>query len=168
MDKNLKFLSEDKSFSYDPKAGTFKLGDKTLKLSDVKSKAAMAAAGIPSSLIDQTWAEAEKAAQDAEKKVAAVDKDGQGGGGGYGGGSGITDIVVVEDGAGEDLYGNNGKNGKDKQPRDPAGVAGMSKSYYGTPIGVAMDNIFLMMNRRYIVKDKQNTFFGKSETPPSP
>jgi hypothetical protein len=39
-------------------------------------------------------------------------------------------------------------------------AAGMSKNYNGEPIGVAADSIFLMMNRRYKVKESQDSFFG--------
>lgn len=42
--------------------------------------------------------------------------------------------------------------------RDPANLAGLSKKFRGENIGIAMDDIFQMMNRRYQLKDQQNSF----------
>ena len=47
--------------------------------------------------------------------------------------------------------------------RDPSSLAGMQKNYNGEPIGVAADSIFLMMNRRYKVKESQESFFNESD-----
>lgn len=44
--------------------------------------------------------------------------------------------------------------------RDPAGVKGMTKMFNGEPIGVAGDSIFEMMNRRYLLLDKQDTLLS--------
>lgn len=47
--------------------------------------------------------------------------------------------------------------------REPANLAGMQKNYNGEPIGVAADSIFLMMNRRYKVKESQDSFYSDAE-----
>ncbi|MFN8792369.1 MAG: hypothetical protein ACK5Y2_13025 [Bdellovibrionales bacterium] len=44
--------------------------------------------------------------------------------------------------------------------RGPAQVSGLSKNFNGDPIGVAGDSIFVMMSRRYQLKNSQNTFLG--------
>lgn len=48
--------------------------------------------------------------------------------------------------------------------RAPASVAGMKKQYGDSFIGVAGDDIFGMMNRRYELKGNQNTFLLKTES----
>ncbi|QDK39440.1 hypothetical protein [Bdellovibrio sp. NC01] len=163
--------SIEKQGVYDPKMGTFKVGDKTYKASDFSSQAAMAAAGFPSGMI----AGAMDAMSEAEKKAyAKVDKikigaataangyeEGGGGGGagfdnGASGGDGSSDYA----GAGAGGRAGAGKFGLD---RDPSSLAGMSKNYNGEPIGVAADSIFLMMSRRYKVKESQESFFSPGD-----
>lgn len=163
--------SLEKQGIYDPKMGTFKVGDKTYKASDFSSQAAMAAAGFPAGMI----AGAMDAMSEAEKKaLAKVDKvkigaataangyeEGGGGGGagfdnGASGGDGSSDYA----GTGAGGRAGAGKFGLD---RDPSSLAGMSKNYNGEPIGVAADSIFLMMSRRYKVKESQESFFGPGD-----
>lgn len=131
---------------------------KEYKVSDFASEKSMKAAGIPSGAIKGAMANIEKlsakAAEKAEKIVAKAgsSEDSFGGGGG-----GSTTIVAVDDEAGGAGAGRGQGLGL---KRDPAQLAGMQKNYNGEPIGVAADSIFLMMNRRYQVKQSQDSFFG--------
>ncbi len=155
---------------FDPKTGIVKIGDKTYKTSDFSSPEAMAAAGFPKGMIDGALAanaEAEKKALAKLEKVkigAATGENGYaegGGGGGGGAGGGSTGDSV----AGGSTYGATG-NGAGKSAasnRDPAAFQGMSKDFNGEPIGVSEDSIFNMMNRRYKVKQSQDSFFSPSE-----
>lgn len=155
---------------FDPKTGIVKIGDKTYKTSDFSSPEAMAAAGFPKGMIDGALAanaEAEKKALAKLEKVkigAATGENGYaeggGGGGGYGGGGAAGDSV-----AGGSTYGATGSGaGKSAvSNRDPAAFQGMSKDFNGEPIGVSEDSIFNMMNRRYKVKQSQDSFFSPSE-----
>lgn len=153
---------------YNPKTGEFKVGDKTYKGSDFSSASAMAAAGMPKGMIDGAMAanaEAERKALAKLEKVkigAATASNGYEEGGG-GGGAGVSG-----DGSGSDdgssAYAGGGRGlGKTGLERDPSSLAGMSKNYNGEPIGVAADSIFLMMSRRYKVKESQESFFGPAD-----
>lgn len=162
---NLKDLQ--KQGILDLKKGTITAGGKTYKVSDFSSPGAMSAAGLPKGAVDGAYAFADavskKAAEKMEKiKLGAMTTSSgyeEGGGVGSGGGAGVT-----SDGAGDTSYaGSAGANGKIGIVRDPAALAGMQKNYNGEPIGVAADSIFLMMNRRYKVKESQESFFTDAE-----
>lgn len=133
---------------------------KTYNVKDFASEKAMAAAGIPSGAIKGAMSNAaaleKKASEKAEKIVASANASSEDSFGGGGGGS--TTIVGVDDEAGG-MGAGRGK-GLGLSKRDPAQLAGMQKNYNGEPIGVAADSIFLMMNRRYQVKQSQDSFFG--------
>lgn len=154
---------------YNPKTGEFKVGDKTYKSSDFGSSGSMAAAGFPQGMIDGAMAanaDAEKKALAKLEKVkigASTAANGYEEGGGGGGGAGI--IAGTDDGS--SAYagaGGGGKGlGKTGLERDPSSLAGMSKNYNGEPIGVAADSIFLMMSRRYKVKESQESFFSPAD-----
>ncbi len=140
--------------------GTVTVGDKTYPASDFSSAASMQAAGFNP---DQVAAVMDAAAK-AEKKIAAkmgaaTATNGFDEGGG-GGGSGITYVDEAPAGA-VAVAGASGLG--DPPERGPAGVAGMTKDFNGEPIGVAGDSIFEMMNRRYILKDKQNAFINETD-----
>ncbi|WP_374030107.1 hypothetical protein [Bdellovibrio bacteriovorus] len=47
--------------------------------------------------------------------------------------------------------------------RDPSQLAGLQKNFNGEPIGIAEDNIFQMMTRRYKLKEKQDSFFSSRD-----
>lgn len=144
---------------YNPKTGTYTVGDKTYKQSDFSSAGSMASAGFSKGMIDGALA----MNADAEKKaIAKLDKlksseNGfvEGGGGGGAGPVTSTDEVGAHQSIGKT---------KKNFDREPTNLAGMSKNYNGEPIGVAADSIFLMMSRRYQVKDSQESFFTPSET----
>ncbi|MBC7754663.1 MAG: hypothetical protein H7Z71_10530 [Moraxellaceae bacterium] len=42
--------------------------------------------------------------------------------------------------------------------RTPASAEGLTKDYQGEKIGAEGDDVFKMINRRYILKQKQNIF----------
>lgn len=151
----------------DLKKGTITAGGKTYKVSDFSSAGSMAAAGLPKGAIDGAYAFADAASKKAAEKMekiklgAMTAASGYEEGGGAGGGAG-----VASDGVGDTSYAGGagvGENGKIGIVRDPAALAGMQKNYNGEPIGVAADSIFLMMNRRYKVKESQESFFTDAE-----
>jgi len=152
---------------YDPKNGTVKINDKTYKASDFASAESMAAAGFPKGMI----AGAMQANADAEKKaIAKMSKIGASTAeNGYAeGGSGAGDTSGSSDsGGGSSVAGGTaggaGSAGKGALGRDPAAFNGMSKNFNGNPIGVAADDIFNMMTRRYKFKGNQDTFFSPSD-----
>lgn len=156
-----KKLQKDGILSADKKTITTPDG-KSYKVADMTSAAAMQAAGIPKASIDsamEALAKMEKKAMEKLKigsqTAANGYEEGGGGGGGSSGVSGEGDPGMTVAGAGVGA-------GVDKNAlaRDPSSLAGMSKNYNGEPIGVAADSIFLMMNRRYKVKESQDSFFG--------
>ncbi|MBO9665416.1 MAG: hypothetical protein J7501_01210 [Bdellovibrio sp.] len=135
---------------------------KSYNISDMTSPAAMEAAGIPKGAVDAAmaaYAQIEKKGLEKIKIGSQTASNGyEEGGGGAGGGSGSESGSGGADGA----YAAGGYgSGKSLLNRDPSSLAaGMSKNYNGEPIGVAADSIFLMMNRRYKVKESQDSFFG--------
>ncbi|MFS4459058.1 hypothetical protein [Bdellovibrio sp. HCB2-146] len=160
----------EKSGVYNPKTGTLKVGGKTYKTSDFASKEAMAAAGFPSGLIDGAYAYAEKAAARAEAKVSKVklgamtEANGYAdAGGGSGGGSASTASATDPYAGGMGGAGMGAGSGMGGHDRDPSSLAGMQKNYNGEPIGVSADSIFLMMTRRYKVKESQESFYSDSD-----
>ncbi|MDG0815064.1 hypothetical protein [Bdellovibrio svalbardensis] len=155
---------------YNPKTGAFKIGDKTYKSSDFSSAGAMAAAGFPKGMIDGAMAanaEAERKALAKLEKVkigASTAANGYEEGGGGGGGAPVGDgSGGMDDGSGAYAGAGGAGHGKTGLERDPSSLAGMSKNYNGEPIGVAADSIFLMMSRRYKVKESQESFFGPAD-----
>ncbi|MEK2647165.1 hypothetical protein [Bdellovibrio sp. BCCA] len=165
MGSNIKKLQD--AGILDAKLGKITTPDgKSYKPSDFASEGAMAAAGFSSGAIAgavATYEEIQKrAAAKAEKMklgalTAASGYEEGGGGGGAGAGVGSSD----ESGAGV------AAGGPAVAPigidRDPSSLAGMQKNYNGEPIGVAADSIFLMMTRRYKVKESQESFYTDAE-----
>lgn len=107
---------------------------------------------------------AEQAAKDLladenAKKLAAkfVVKNLSGGGGGF---NGFGDMAAgaPQQLASPDATQVNAAAAK----REPANLAGLNKKFRGELIGIAMDDIFSMMNRRYKLKDEQNSFMESS------
>lgn len=146
----------------DSKKGTIKAGGKTYKISDFSSPAAMAAAGLPKGAIDGAMAMSKdidkKTADKIEKlklgSLTPTNGFAEGGGGGKSASAGDSSTAYAGAGLGA---------GKADLSRDPSNFAGMQKNYNGEPIGVAADSIFLMMNRRYKVKESQESFFSEAE-----
>lgn len=129
-------------------------------LKNFSSPGAMAAAGIPKATIDEAMAVAAKIEKDAVEKIGAhtaANGFAEGGGGG-----GSANAQQEDPLAG--MYGEGGLK-KEAYKRDVAGqnVAGLTKNFNGEPIGVSADDIFVMMNRRYKVKEQQDNFFREGE-----
>jgi len=152
----------------DAKKGTLKVGGKTFKMSDFSSAASMAAAGIPKSAIDGAIA----AARDAEKlALSKADKMKLGAmtaSSGYeeggGGGSSASAENSSEDAGFAGVSASSGGAGHlGGIDRGPSNVSGMQKMYNGEPIGVAADDIFGMMNRRYQLKHSQESFLTEAD-----
>ena len=100
---------------------------------------------------------AKEAEQTAMSRVLAIPEDGSSGGGG-GSGNMLTSTDEFE----FQLPGDGSQNIPIE--RDPAALsAGLSKNFNGEPIGVSNDSIFMMMNRRYGLKDQQGFFFKPME-----
>jgi hypothetical protein len=148
----------------DTKTGTIKVpGGKTYNASDFADAASMAAAGFPPGAVSGALAAADRAEKAARSKADKLMlgamtasngyAEGGGGAGGAGGGAGGADGLGAYGAGGAGAGKAGGLN------RDPAQVAGMQKNFNGEPIGVAADSIFLMMNRRYKVKESQDSFF---------
>lgn len=149
----------------DLKKGTIKAGDKTFKLSDFGSAGSMAAAGLPKGAIDGAMdfanAVGKKAADKMEKMKLGSLTAANGYEEGGGRGSGLGASASEEDSSAMTGLGvGAAKFGLD---RDPSSLAGMQKNYNGEPIGVAADSIFLMMTRRYKVKESQESFYTDAE-----
>lgn len=146
---------------YNQKTGKITTPDgKSYNSSDFSSKGAMLAAGFSPDVVDKAIKNYQKTASEAEKKVSAL----AGSGGFEGGGGGSSSVTYVDEEVDPAAM---GRGAAPVQPneRDPANLAGMQKNYNGEPIGVAADSIFLMMNRRYKVKDTQDAFFTEIEMP---
>lgn len=147
---------------YDSKAGTLKAGGKTYKVSDFASESSMAAAGLPKGAIDGAMAmnaELEKKARDKfEKlKLGALTA---GSGFDESGGKGAAPEELSTENSSPSLH---ARTGAAVSGRDPSSLAGMQKNYNGEPIGVAGDDIFNMMKRRYQVKENQESFLTEAE-----
>ena len=158
LGSNLKKLSDvvDKN-------GNIKTPDgKSYKASDFASQSAMAAAGVPNGAALGAMAAYDAVQKKAAAKVekmkigASTESMGFDEGGGSGGGS---NTASASDSGG----GYAAAATPVGVVRDPSSLAGMQKNYNGEPIGVAADSIFLMMNRRYKVKESQESFFNESD-----
>lgn len=159
---NIKSLQDSGLLSKDLKSITTPDGKK-FDAKDFGSKNAMSQAGVPGSAIQKgldAFAAANKKAQEIAEKLklgALTEVAGYDEGGGSGGSSAI---------AGEDYNAQGvpvGGVGNGSNEREPANLAGMQKNYNGEPIGVAADSIFLMMSRRYKVKEGQEAFFSEKD-----
>lgn len=142
---------------YDKGTLTTKDGQ-THKLSDFSNPAAMAAAGFSPEDINAAM----KKARDLEAKYVTKYKANELGfeGGGGGGSTLLSDSSL----AGTQGFGSGGVGASAEDMRMPAHqMAGMQKDFNGDPIGVSADSIFIMMNRRYIVKKKQDSFFDEHQ-----
>lgn len=167
LGNNIKSLE---SAGYNAKKGTITTPDgKTYKAKDFSSTAAMAAAGLPPGAAMGIAAAYEEASKKAAGKVEKVKLGSMTATAGFeeGGGGGGMDRPASEEGDGSADYaatgGENSGAGQINLERDPSSLAGMQKDYNGEPIGVAADSIFLMMTRRYKVKESQESFYSDAE-----
>lgn len=132
---------------YNPKTGQFTLPNGTTMGPSSVSREGALGAGVSAAEFDKTMAkiaEMEKKAAAAEAKLASPEAGFEGGGGG-----GSTSYASTEEAA--PSYGAG-------IPREPTSVAGMSRNFNGDMIGVAGDNIFTMMARRYRQMDSKDSF----------
>ncbi len=155
-------------FKMDPKSGILTGPDgKQYDPESLTSKEAMAKAGFPTSAIDSAMAANSAFEAEAMKKLG-FKKD---------------DIVAVGAATPENGYREGGSSGAPKytsaneidqnnragvgsgarKPSNVNKVAGLTKNFNGEKIGVAAENIFNMMTRRYKTKEKQDTFFDPSD-----
>lgn len=132
---------------------------KKASVDNFASAASMKAAGFSESDIagvESALNDAKSKAADRLKGLASLTNDvgggaGKGAGGGdYGGGSGAG-------GSGYDPYGSGAGRNAGLNAKSPS-IAGMSKKLGDDNIGVAGDNIFDMITRRYQARDKQDNF----------
>lgn len=134
------------------KTASIRLPDgRTLNAADLGNKQALAAAGFSPAEIASFQDATQKALKEGQK-VAAKGLDSNGGGAGealaVGSGAGLktTEATTPETAAGG-------------ARRDPAQTQGLSKDYNGSPIGVASENLFTLINRRYDHVANQNSLF---------
>ncbi|RYZ63319.1 MAG: hypothetical protein EOP05_23835 [Proteobacteria bacterium] len=105
--------------------------------------------------MQNTMAEAGKQANAKFKALSSLTNDvGGGGGGGAGGSSEVGGGSGGYDPTGGGYGKSAGLGGKTKSP----GLAGMQKKFGSDNIGVAGDDIFEMITRRYQARDKADNF----------
>lgn len=142
--RNIAEIAKNVGMTVNPKTSSLRLADgRTIKASDVGNPAALAAAGLSSSEIAAMQDAAKKAMKEGAK-VAAKGLDA--------GGAGNGEALTVGSGAGKsqdeaDANGLAGNSGS--LSREPAQIQGLTKDYNGNPIGVASENLFTLINRRY-------------------
>ena len=125
---------------------------KSIPLGSVSNPSSLAGLGLNADQIEQMQAELKKAEKDKPNVLAIGTEGGGGGGGGKGGGGGGSGAAGPDmDAFMRQLMGKN-------KSRTPASVVGMNKNFGDDRIGVAGDNIFSMIQRRYSAKYKANHF----------
>lgn len=142
---------------YDEKTGKFTLPNgKSFSMNDLSNAEAMANAGVS----PDEYKKAMAMAKDAEKKAVADSNKLVSTENGYAssGGSFTPPPTVVTEGEENGLQRGLG-------PREPASVAGMVRNYNGDMIGVAGDDIFSMMARRYREKTNKDAFLAPESKP---
>ncbi|HEX4923953.1 MAG TPA: hypothetical protein VFV50_07700 [Bdellovibrionales bacterium] len=134
-----------KGYTYDPETGTVTTpSGKSVSGSDYASPSAMAAAGLtPREIAEATRILKTTGARSADVAYA-------------GGGGGAGRAVAGGDVKPFDL--NAYMRGMQVQKRGPASLDGMKKLVGGEPIGLAVDNIFDMVSRRYKSQAGQGAF----------
>lgn len=149
--------------NYDASSGKFTFPNgKTVSAKDLTNQAAMAEAGVSAA----DFAKAMDTVKDAEKKAAAEMKlkealakqamsfDNPASGGG--GATAASFRNPADDGS---------SSGGARRDRPEVSVAGMSVNLGGDRIGVAGDDIFSMMARRYREKDNKDSFLPPNAAP---
>lgn len=150
----------------DPKTGVITTPDgKTYDPSALTDKAAMSKAGFSDSVIDGAFAANAAFEKEAKKKVGATTESigaATAANGYQDGGSGASYAGASSATAGGGGYG----SGSSRNPASKNKVAGLTKNFNGEKIGVAAENIFNMMTRRFKVMEKRDSFFDPSELIP--
>lgn len=130
---------------------------KTISSSAMSSAEGMRNAGFSNADIasaESALSDLQKNAASMQSKVAALTNDVGGGGGGGSLGSRGSDGGSGYGSGDASLYGKLGLKGN----ANKSNVSGMSKKFGNDNIGVAGDDIFEMVSRRYQSKDKVDTF----------
>jgi len=154
---------------YDSSKGTVSLdGGPAKKLSELNSSEAFVQAGIPKSTADRALAKVGALEKEVVNQVekALKDKLAKGGyeeGEGMNGGSGLAVRSSAEGWKPPPA----GRVPASFAKIGPAQIAGLKKNFKGDPIGVAADSIFLMVQRRYQTKERQNSFLDEGEVAPA-
>lgn len=164
-DTNSKGLN---GFKMDPKTGILTGPDgKKYDPESLGSKEEMAKAGFPTSAIDSAMAANSAFESEALKKlgfkkddIVAVGAATPENGYREGGSSGAPKYTSANE---IDQNNRNGVGGGSRKPSNVNKVAGLTKNFNGEKIGVAAENIFNMMTRRYKTKEKQDSFFDPSD-----
>jgi hypothetical protein len=146
----------EKGYKVSPDGSTVTFPDgRSIASSAITDEGALASAGFSESDIQSGRAAMAAALAKANDKMRAVQMTAEGGGGG-GGGSGRS---VADDGSGGrgKGHGGNFNFGQKKDPKKP-NLSGMSKNFGSDKIGVAGDDIFEMITRRYKARDAADNF----------
>ncbi len=152
--------SGNRPFKVDKDGNLITKDGKKYNAKDFASEQAMVAAGISAADAKSIMGDLNKATGGFDAKAALAKENakkddgslfGDGAAGGAGGGKGGALGANGSAGAGKDIGG-----GK----RDPASAEGLAKEFNGDMIGVAGDDIFKMMNRRYKLKTSQDNFIA--------
>lgn len=150
-----------KAFKVDKNGNLITKDGKKYKPEDFQSEKAMIAAGISPGSAKSLMGDINRASGGFDAKAALTKENskgdnaggafGENGAGGGAGGKGSALNANGKAGSGKDIGG-----GK----RDPASAEGLAKEFNGDMIGVAGDDIFKMMNRRYKLKASQDNFIA--------
>jgi hypothetical protein len=146
----------EKGYKVSPDGKTMTFPDgRSVATSAITDEGALSSAGFSESDIQAGRATLAAGVSKANDKMRAVQMTAEGGGGG-GGGSGRS---VADDGSGGPGKGHGGNFnfGQKKDPKKP-NLSGMSKNFGSDKIGVAGDDIFEMITRRYKARDAADNF----------
>lgn len=146
-----------KAYGVTYKNGTFTMPNGgTISAGDVGSQSAMEAAGVTPA----EFAKNNQRIADLEKKLSAeLTKPSSGSGySDSGGGSGSSSSHSSD----SELT---ASRAPAKVKDAPVSVAGMSRNFNGDMVGVAGDNLFVMMNRRYQQKSRDEGFLPADSAP---
>lgn len=91
------------------------------------------------------------------RDLAKMDLNPKKSGQGLGGADGTTTVVDVDKNKSDKTFKNDTKEAEERKPSS----VGLVKEFNGELIGVAGDDIFLMMNRRYKLKSEQDSFIAQ-------
>lgn len=147
-----------------PNKGTMTINGKEYQLPPLE-KQALVAAGMSPAQVDNALAQLSSASQNALKnlnqnpQLASIMKDSPGGDDfGGGGGAGFAAFANAQGDQNAELNANTMNHRLPSSADTNAKLDGMSKNYNGEPIGVAQDELFGMMSRRYKAVENQNHF----------
>ncbi|MBY0554254.1 hypothetical protein K2P97_06975 [bacterium] len=142
--------------------GTISKNGKKFGPDSFKSEKDMIAAGIPAADAKSFMADLNKfkSGADSLNAKAALSKENETLSGSFGDMGGSGNVAKANDNGANGAANGGGKT-IDGASRDPASSAeGLVKDFNGELIGVAGDDIFKMMNRRYKLKTAQDSFIG--------